>query len=440
MAKFNFYLRTPSGDRATPIKFVLSYEGQRLTLPTGETILPSLWDAERQRAKNKRNAPELADLNGRLNSMEATARAVLSNYLLNHGHAPTEAALRRLLNEQLDRTPKADTKPAELFAFLEACLQDAASRTGSKGKPLTQTSLRVYRRACSVLREYQQLRYKRRPFGFETIDADPTGFYNDYRDFLTREKGFSTNTVGKNLKTLKTFLLEAQAQGLLKNFNPRRFKAIAEEADSIYLNESELDALAALDLSKNPRLDRVRDLFLVGCWTGLRFSDFSRIRPDSLTPDGRFFDLTQQKTGDRVKIPVSPVVRAVLGKYEGRTANSLPPAISNVKMNAYLKELGQLAELDSPVTVRKTKGGLLTTRTVPKWELLTTHVARRSFATNMVQRDYPVAMIMGVTGHKTEAMFWKYVKLPQPDRAEQLLRLMENHTPADRRGVFKIAV
>lgn len=440
MAKFNFYLRSPGGSQPTPIKFVLSYDAQRLTYPTGETVRPDQWDTDRQRAKERRAAPELADLNARLNSLQSKAQKVLDNYQLNHGHAPTVEELRRLLQIQTDRAPKVEAKPADLFAFLDACLSDAASRTGSKGKPLTQTSLRVYRRACTVLKEYQQFRYKRRPFGFQTIDADPTGFYNDYRDFLTKEKTFSTNTVGKNLKTLKTFLLEAQAQGLLKNFNPRRFKAITEEAESIHLNESELDALAALDLSQNLRLDRVRDLFLVGCWTGLRFSDFTQIRADSLTPDGRFFDLTQQKTGDRVKIPVSPAVRAVLSKYEGRTANSLPPAISNVKMNEYLKELGELAGMDSPVTIRKTKGGLLTTRTVPKWELLTTHVARRSFATNMVQRDYPVAMIMGVTGHKTEAMFWKYVKLPQPDRAEQLLRLMENHVPAERRGVFKIAV
>lgn len=434
MAKFNFNLRTPGGTQATPINLVIRYNGQRLVYPTGETILPGQWDAERQRAR--KGKPELSELNARLSSLENLAGRVMSGYQTQHNAPPTPDELRRMLNEHLDRTPKeAEAKPADLFAFIENFISDSQRRT-HKGRPLNGGTLNVYRRTLAFLREYREKHYRKRPFSFDQIDADVTGFYNAFRDFLTHEKGLSSNTAGNRIGKMKTFLLEAQAQGLMKNFNPRRFKVFTEEVDSIHLNEQELATLAALDLSTNPRLDRVRDLFLVGCWTGLRFSDFTRLWPENLTPDGRFFDLTQQKTSERVKVPVSAVVRGVMQKYEGKTANSLPPAISNVNMNAYLKELGKVAGLDSPVTVRRTTGGKLLTRTVPKYELMTTHVARRSFATNLVHRGVPISLIMAVTGHKTEAMFWKYVKLTQPERAEQLGLYLDQ---TEVRPIFKVA-
>lgn len=433
MANFNFNLRTPGGVKLSPINFVVRYENQRLVFPTGEKIQPDQWDADRQRAKGAKGA----DLNARLSHLKAVTGELLSAYLTQHKAAPAPDTLRRLLNERLDRTPKEVTATPDLFDFIEEYIGDAARRLNPKGKPLHPGTIRIFKRVRDVMREFKEKKYRKRPFGFEQLNADPTGFYTDYRNFLIQDKAFATNTVGKNLKTVKTFLLEAHARGLLNHFNPRRFKAVAEEADSIFLNEDELDALRALDLTQTPRLDRVRDLFLVGSWTGLRFSDFTRLRPDNLTADGRFFDLTQHKTGQRVKVPVNAVVRAVMGKYEGKTANSLPPAISNVKMNEYLKELGQLAELQTPVKVRRTKGGMLTTRVLPKWQLLTTHVARRSFATNMLNRNYPVSLIMAITGHKSEAMFWKYVKLTPADRAELFMQLMEQDD--QRRTVFKVA-
>ena len=450
MAYFNFNLRNPGGVKPSPINFVVRYGKQRLVFPTGEKVQPDQWDADRQRVKGikkgklpfteaqEAEAKKRDELNARLSHLQSVTGELLSAYLTQYKAAPAPDTLRCLLNERLDRTPKeAAPKPLDLFDFIEEYIGDAARRLNPKGKPLHPGTIRIFKRVRDVMKEFKEKKYRKRPFSFEQLDADPTGFYTDYRNFLIQDKAFATNTVGKNLKTVKTFLLEAQARGLLKNFNPRRFKAVAEDADSIFLTEDELDALRALDLTQSPRLDRVRDLFLVGSWTGLRFSDFTRLRPDHLTADGRFFDLTQHKTGQRVKVPVNAVVRGVMGKYEGKTPNSLPPAISNVKMNEYLKELGQLADLQTPVEVRRTKGGMLTTRVLPKWQLLTTHVARRSFATNMLNRNYPVPLIMAITGHKSEAMFWKYVKLTPADRAELFMQLMEQDE--QRRAVFKVA-
>ncbi|MCY7352029.1 MAG: site-specific integrase [Cytophagaceae bacterium] len=434
MAKFNFNLRTPGADQPTPINFVVRYAGLRLVFATGETIHPNQWSTSQQKGKGRQSL----DLNARLDDLKNTAGKILSNYQLNHAAPPAPAELRNLLNAHLNPAPVAVVKAVDLFDFIDDYIRDAEQRANEKtGRPIHPGTLRTYRQVLKYLREYREKQYRKRPFGFEQIDADLTGFYQSFRNYLTKDRKFSSNTVGQRLGKMKTFLIEAQARGLLKNFNPRRFKVISEDTDAIHLNETELENLRALDLSQNPRLDRVRDLFLVGCWSGLRFSDFTRIRRENFTPDGRFIDLSQQKTGDRVKFPINSAIRAVMGKYEGHTPNGLPPALSNVKMNLYLKELGQLAGLDTPVMVNRTKGGMLTTRTVPKYELLVTHTARRSFATNMIQRNYPVQLVMAITGHKTEAMFWKYVKLTRSDRAELFRQLLEQDEEA--RPLFKVA-
>ena len=99
-----------------------------------------------------------------------------------------------------------------------------------------------------------------------------------------------------------------------------------------------MKALAEYDLTEKPRLDRARDLFLVGCWTGLRFSDFNDIRPKNIKGD--FIEIKTQKTGETVVIPIHSALKNIMEKYAGKTENSLPPSISNDKLNEYITHRG----------------------------------------------------------------------------------------------------
>ena len=197
------------------------------------------------------------------------------------------------------------------------------------------------------------------------------------------------------------------------------------------MNESELNTLFELDLNMNPRLEKIRDLFLVGCWTGLRFSDFTGIKKENI--DGEFIEVETQKTGEVVVIPIHRQVEAIMKRYKGKTLNSLPKPISNQKMNEYLKELGQLAGFNETVSESITKGGIKQTVNHPKWELITTHTARRSFATNQYLAGFPSTSIMKITGHRTESSFMKYIKVTPREHANQLRDLWRKNTP------FKIA-
>jgi integrase len=190
--------------------------------------------------------------------------------------------------------------------------------------------------------------------------------------------------------------------------------AISEESESIYLNETELEKIYNLDLSENERLDRVRDLFLIGCWTGLRFSDWNKVTPENIK-DG-FLELKQQKTGGAVVIPLHSVVTQIIKKHNGE----LPELISSQKTNDYLKEVAQKAGIKETVHKSITRGGIKVSKAYKKYELVTTHTGRRSFSTNLYRAGLDTLTIMQITGHKTEQAFLKYIKVTPREHAEKL--------------------
>lgn len=193
------------------------------------------------------------------------------------------------------------------------------------------------------------------------------------------------------------------------------FKNVSEESQSIALNDSELDMLARFDFSRSARLDRTRDLFLVGCYTGLRFSDFTRIREENIS--GGMLTMQQQKTNEFVTIPLHPVFLRIWEKYSG----NLPGNISNQKFNDNLKDVCREAGLTEHVIKSITKGGKKLTTVYEKWQLVSSHTARRSFATNLYKSGFPSLSIMQITGHKTESSFLKYIKVTKEEHAKMLM-------------------
>lgn len=434
MAKINFYLRDKEANSKTPILLFVSYNGIRLTkFPTGETIEPQFWDSKTQRAKQTKKFPTHPEFNTRLSKIETVAENLLRQYMNdNDQQPPTVEVYRELLNDTLNKTP-AKQKPLDLFGFIESFLKEYETRINEKtGKPITKTSLRVYRQSLRVLKEFKAKEYKNRPFSFAQIDYL---FYTQFQQFLVKEN-FATNTIGKHIRTLKTFFLEARERGLMPNFSTKKFRAVSEQSDTIYLNQREINTLFELDLNLNPRLEKVRDLFLVGCWTGLRFSDFTRIKKENI--DGEYIEITTQKTGETVVIPIHRQVEAIMKRYEGKTPNSLPAPISNQKMNDYLKELGQIAGFDETISSSITKGGMKQTVSHPKWEMITTHTARRSFATNQYLAGFPSESIRKITGHRTESAFIKYIKVTPREHADKLRELWNKNTPS-KTEPFRIA-
>ena len=404
MATVNYYLKEPKSKTETLIYLAFSVGEKRFKFYTGKKIHPKFWDSIEQRPKKSfTGSPELKSY---LKSLAGDTEKIYTQFqTLNQPF--TLEQIKTKLNEEYERKPT--NSPLSFFQFAESYIESVKSHR----KILT---IRAYNNTLRHLKEFQK-KFPQRKIDFETINLD---FYNDFMEYLMNEKKFSMNTIGKQIKNLKVFLNEATERGLNTklDFKSKRFKVISEDSENIYLTEKEILQLYNLDLSENKKLEKVRDLFIVGCYTGLRFSDFSQIKPENIR-DG-FISIRTQKTDEPVMIPIHWTVKAIMKKYKKDFENSLPPANSNQKMNEYLKEIGSSAKLNEKILTTISKGGLRVTTSSKKSELISTHTARRSFATNLFLQGFPSISIKKITGHKTEKAFLTYIKVSPEENAKKL--------------------
>lgn len=315
---------------------------------------------------------------------------------------------------------KAVNKPAAkkigLIEYMELLAENTASgkRVKKNGERYAPETPKHYRSTTRLIARFIESKYTTK-VNFDDVTLD---FYYDLKNFAFNVEKITDNYFGTVIKFLKTAMNEAAEEGLHSNTNhkSKRFIKTTNDVENVYLDESQLSKLAAKDFSGNKKIERARDLFLVGCWTGLRFSDFNNIRPKNIK--NGFIEMKTQKTGEMVIIPIHSVIDDIMKRYHGQTANSLPPPISNVKLNEYIKDAVKDAELTESVTLERVKGGKKYTITKPLNELVSTHTARRSFASNMFKLGVPSIVIMAITGHKTEKSFLKYIKVTPREKAE----------------------
>ncbi|WP_407505202.1 site-specific integrase [Elizabethkingia meningoseptica] len=199
--------------------------------------------------------------------------------------------------------------------------------------------------------------------------------------------------------------------------NHKNFIVLKEDVDNIYLTEEEIERLIALDLSDDKTMERTRDLFVFGCYTGLRFSDFSQVKPEHIVGD--VLRIKTIKTGEWVNIPILPAVRVIMDRYKDNP-NNLPKSLCNQTMNRYLKKLGEKAGFNDKILKIRNKGKDRVEEVMYKYEMMCTHTARRSFATNMFKLGVPSRVVMNITGHRTEKAFNSYIKITQDENAELL--------------------
>lgn len=402
MPNATFVLKEPGLNEPSLIYLIYRYNNNRFKYSTGIKIHPDYWNPKDQRAREIRKFPVSREINATLANLSNTIENEYRR-LINDRITPTNDKFKASLDELLLKKQIKNKK--DFIEFIENYI------SGTNKRPNT---IKQYQTALSRLKDYRD--FKRKNILFEDIDLN---FYEDFTNYLTKYKQYGVNTIGTIFKNIKVFMSEAFERGLTNNnqFRSKKFKKTSESSESIYLNTKEIDKIYHLDLSGNPRLDRVRDLFIIGCYSGLRFSDLSQIRDENLIDNQTKLKLTTQKTDQLVIIPLHKYIRSIINKHGG-----LPPALlSNQKMNQYLKELGELAEINEEVTLTFTKGGKKVTETYKKYELITVHTARRSFATNAYLNNVPTISIMKITGHTTEKAFLTYIKISQEDNANKLL-------------------
>ena len=417
-----FYLIRSSSSTTTGIQLVLRLNKRTLKYGTGKSILPELWDTIIQRPssnrylikKKKADKVELDNIKIRLDNFEVEIKRIFQ-YLERQEITPSIEIIKRELDLIFNTSTRKTVSLLTEYTkrFIEDI--DSGKRTISQsGKQYSKGSVKNFKGFQSQIRNYEAM--KRKKLKFEDITTD---FYGSFVQFFNN-KNYSPNTIGRHIKNLKTIMRASRDEGLHDNgeFERKLFKTIQVDSQSIYLSESEISKLELLDLSKNSVLEIARDIFLVGCYTAQRFSDFSRIGAEhiSMTSLGnKIVRLIQRKTGIEVQVPVSPRLELILNKY-----NYQLPKIYEQKLNLRIKEIGRMAKIDSLILIEEIRGGLKVKKQIPKYELIKTHTARRSGATNMYLAQIGAIDIMKITGHKTEKNLLKYIKVSKEQTADIL--------------------
>jgi integrase len=400
MASATFVLKEPKSKYKTLIYLLFRYQGQKLKYSTKQKVLPKFWNPETQRVRETKQFTQYAEFNPLLQKIEDK---VYDSYrkLLTDGVVPTTDKLRQELDKRLLVGELENQN--DLIGYMKESIKQSIKRPNT---------ILSYQNTLNQLTAFKA-KYNRQ-LTFENIDLE---FYEDFMKYCLNKK-YSPNTIGSYIKNIKVFMNEAVDKKLTTNteYKSRRFKKVSEEAENIYLTQDELSKIYEKDFSKKKRLDIIRDMFIIGCYTGLRYSDLFTITDENLMDKGTKLRIKTEKTGELVIIPLHKYIKAIIKKRGG-----IPHyEISNQAMNESLKDIAEQSGIKDTILITSTKGNKVETIPYKKYELVSVHTARRSFATNAYLNDIPTISIMKITGHKTEKSFLKYIKISQEDNANKL--------------------
>jgi integrase len=391
--KVSYYL---ANDNLIMLSF--SFPGGRFRASTGETIDPDRWNQKEQIAVSSQmfNADEL---NFKLMRIKM--------YLMdehrkqtNDGKKVTIEAMKETFASYLGKSIKIKSEKNELIPFAEKYVEKYVGGT----KLLIDLTIRY-------IKEFDK------NVKFDDINER---WYNDFVSFLIKNKKMKKDTsIGLHVKNLKT-ILNAAFESRITNCTEQKrkyFKVFSEDSFQLYLTKDEIKSLYEFQVSSD--IERhVLDMFILACYTGLRYTDWEKINKNNLIEGGRVLRVTTKKTGEDVCIPLHPIAREIMQKYDGIDLNK-----SNSNYDLVLKRIVKNFGMDRQYSKTFTHSGRKKTITQKKYEMISAHTARRSFATNAYLQGVPVLDIMKMTGHQTEKSFRRYIRI---DKLQTAIRNIDH--------------
>ena len=416
-----FNLKSPKSKSETLIILFFRYRGFRIQYSTSLTILPKEWNFKTQRPITMIRRPYLLAIQHQLDDFANWCRSIYIDH--DYGNIKPKV-FKELLDQKSGKTQKEaeiiESLPKINFlTFIEQELENL------KNQGIRKSSLKPYKVHINVIKAFAQ---DKGGFSYEDVDWN---FRLELIDWLA-QKNIKLSYGNKTLGILRRLLERARKKGLHGNTKyhgagweiPQK-KAVGEK---IILLPEELQLLA--DMKLGGLLKKVRDLFLIGAGTGQRYGDYSRYQPHHFYHTAKgipILSIISQKTDTPVKVPLNlfPWLLPVLEEY-----NYTSPKFYMQKLNDGIKILGKKAGINNKVLVvnqlmeRKPRIEKLY---LPKYELLTTHTCRRSFATNLYRRGFPLSQIMPMTGHTTEGNLRIYIGIDAEENAERVALDMVNN-------------
>lgn len=426
--KPKFVLREPKSVEATYIIAVVNVDSRRLRRATGLKISPRHWNAKTQTVRLTAECPNAGAMNARLSQLSNAIEEVAQLFIIEE-RRPIPADFWR----KVDMTLRGEeTRRVKYFSdYFRDYIKNRRWNS-----PRT---LKSYETAYRKFVEFES--QGSHSFRFSDITLR---FYQEFKDFILAQ-GYSPNYFGTLIKCIKVVYRDARdidELHTLRETERRGFSSSSHTARTIYLSLDELRRIADVEITEEsllqtfpgifspklaPQVYRanlvrkvaslrlIRDKFILGAFTALRVSDFNHLQ--SVNIEGNFFRVKTQKTGVEVVIPIHPIVRRMMER-----GFDISAPISDQKINKHIKEVAKMAGITYPCYGSKLIDHRVVEGIYPKNELITTHTARRSAATNMYKAGIPTLSIMRITGHTTERSFMKYIKITAEENAEMLAR------------------
>jgi integrase len=324
----------------------------------------------------------------------------------------------------LSASPLNQTK--QKFTFQEYYDKFINEHKTGDGYSKKQTTIRKYNSFYSHLKDFAE----KNRISLHITNIDLT-FLSNFKDYLVNDKKLSDNTVSKYIKAAKTFIRFYINNGLIRAFALNEVKCGEKEGEIYIISIRQLVKLQNYKI-QDKRLSDCRDVFCFQCWTGQRYSDVAAIRKEDIKTnnDGqKVWDFFTIKTGDNIKVPIVEYADQILKKHQNN--ERILPVISLQRQNDNLKELGKLVSIntkgqnkiegfDSKTKVTEFHDGVRKEEYLPFYEVLTTHVARKSYITNSLIIGVPERVVKEVSGHKSEQDFRRYVNLASSYKDEMI--------------------
>ena len=413
--KTNFFLSHEVKSSHT-VMASLSSGGIRARVSTGEKIKKVNWSQDTQSVipGNGMTAKDANEMNYKLRRIE-TWWMTACRKMENDGAAITEEAIKEAYSEH---TGKKVRKRVDVSSqcIRQIGLRDYVDVMVNEKKSSYST------RSCYTDFKSKMSRYEKiyGPVGFDDVNRD---FFEKFIAICrvgskNPEKRLKDTSVGSMIKCLKSAMNYAFENGLTTNIEHKKkyFNVFHEDSDQIALTEGEIKDIYDMVIS-DPVVSNTRDLFVLSCYTGLRVSDWTNYCKENLIENGTVLKAYTKKTKKTVYIPLNSIAREALS----RVIESGRPLLSTQMTNWNLKKIGRMCKMNAETKKSFTVDGKKTFDMKQRWEMIGTHVARRSFATNCYLRGLHTQTIMAMTGHASESSFKSYIRADKLKVAKDLL-------------------
>jgi len=414
MATIKYQLRSKNQNAPIYIRFSVS-RNQNFKRKTGLHINPTYWSVKKaypitKNADAKNTNTQLRKLEGFITEQYNTDNAKGTDITSDWLQTKIDLFFNRRKIENLDY----------LVNYYDNYLDNLPYKVTDKGKKgVSKSTLKKYKTIQNKIKAFEIYRKKR--ILIKHIDLK---FRSELIKYFIEVDKLNDNTTGRYIRFIKTVCLDARSNGIETNPQLKEFKGYTVKAQKVTLSFDELEQVKDTT-SKREVIEIAKDWLIIACYTGQRISDFMRMTKDKIhqIQNFDFIVLEQQKTEKLVQIPVHKEVKNILDKRNG----NFPPLFAqktdsnNALFNRYVKDLCKLAKLKETITAHK-RG--IDRTTFEKWELVSSHIGRRSFATNFYGNPaYPTPLLMNITAHSTEKQFLEYIGKKPIDYSLQLAEI-----------------